>query len=274
MLKRFCLFIALLIPGGAASAQDRPPLEPLIEVLQLHDVFAVLQLEGINYGADLDREILNNTGGKKWQQAVRDIYEPNRIWQTFLPVFTAHLEGQDLPAMTSFFSSPLGQKITVFELQTRRLMLDKAREQDNRAVYRSMVETGGLRLTLLRELVAANELIEYNVMGAMNARYAFYTGMAKGDAFDHEVSQADVLLNVWSQEAEIRLNIKEWIFAYFLLAYAPLTDAELQAYIDFSSSKSGRALNAALFAGYDEVFSTVSKALGVSAARIMQSENL
>ena len=65
MLKCFCLFFALLIPGFAASAQDRAPLEPLIEVLQLHEIFAVLQLEGINYGGDLDREILSNAGGGK-----------------------------------------------------------------------------------------------------------------------------------------------------------------------------------------------------------------
>ncbi|KPU84558.1 hypothetical protein JI58_03090 [Marinosulfonomonas sp. PRT-SC04] len=274
MLKHFCLFLVFLIPGFAASAQDRAPLEPLIEVLQLHEIFAVLQLEGVNYSGDLDREMLDNSGGEKWQQVARDIYEPNRVWQTFLPGFSAGLEGQDTAAMTVFYTSPLGQKITTLELQARRLMLDKAREQDSRAAYLALVETGDPRLTMLRNLVAANDLIEYNVMGAMNASYAFYSGMVEGGAFEPDLSQDDILQDVWAQEADIRRDTEGWVYAYLVLAYAPLSDVELQTYVEFSSTAAGRGLNAALFAGYEDVFLQVSKALGVSIAKLMQSKSL
>lgn len=278
MLKRLWLMLVFIPLAFSAAAQSRDAFDPLVTALQLREVFAVMQDEGQDYGHDLDRELLDNTGGTAWQKTVGDIYRPDRIWQTFLPRFTTDLEGQDVAAMTAFFVSELGQKIITLELQARKLMLDKAREQDSRAAYLAIIENPNHkaqpRLKLLIELVEVNDLVEYNVMGAMNASYAFYTGMIKGDAFDHEISQADVLRDVWSQEDEIRLDTREWIFAYLLLAYAPLTDGELRIYIDFSSSKSGRALNTALFAGYDEVFSTVSKALGVSVALRMQSENL
>lgn len=274
MLKRLCLIFLLITPGFMTMAQQDENLNPLIKALELHEVFDVMFEEGQQYGRDLDREILGGAGGVNWQQAVREIYEPNRIWQTFLPHFAAGLEGQDAAAMTAFFTKDLGRKITILEVQARRLMLDRARENNSREAYRALREQDDPRLDLLADLIRANDLVEYNVMGAMNASYAFYTGMMDGNAFDHDISQDDILRDVWSQEAEIRADTKEWMFAYLLLAYAPLTDTELQAYIDFSNSPAGRALNTALFAGYDAVFSNVSKALGMSVAQRMQSEDL
>lgn len=277
MLKRFWL-VLIFIPLAFRATADNDAFDPLVDALQLRAVFAVMQDEGQGYGHDLDRELLGNTGGLAWQEIVTNIYQPDRIWRTFLPRFTTELTDQDINTMTTFLNSDLGQQITTLELQARKLMLDKTFEEDSRVAYRAIVENPAHkaqpRLKLLVKLVEANDLVEYNVMGAMNASYAFYTGMIKGNAFDHEISQADVLKDVWSQEDKIRLDTKEWIFAYLLLAYAPLTDAELQTYIDFSSSESGRALNTALFAGYDEVFIMVSKALGLSVALEMQSENL
>ncbi|WP_456388177.1 DUF2059 domain-containing protein [Profundibacter sp.] len=274
MLKQLCLIIVLITPAFAGSAQDGSRLEPLINALDLRDIFDVMRVEGENYGHDLDRELLDGAGGAGWQAAVSGIYEPERIWLTFLPRFTAVLEGRDVGAMTAFFSSKRGRQITSLEISARRAMLDKALEQSSREAYREMVAQGHPRLALLKELIIANDLVEYNVMGAMNASYAFYTGLIDGKAFDHVISQEDILKDVWSQEAEIRFDTQEWLYAYLALAYAPLTDADLQAYIDFSNSNAGRALNTALFAGYDDVFSNVSKALGLSAAQIMRAEPL
>ncbi|MCF6316516.1 MAG: hypothetical protein L3J30_09595, partial [Marinosulfonomonas sp.] len=70
------------------------------------------------------------------------------------------------------------------------------------------------------------------------------------------------------------LDTQEWLYGYLMRAYAPLSDDDLQAYIDFSATKAGHVLNAALFAGFDEVFTNVSKALGLSAAEFMQGEDL
>jgi len=274
MLKRICLILLLITPAFAGSAQDDSRLAPLITALELRDIFDVMRHEGETYGRDLDRELLEGAGGASWQATVSGIYEPERIWQTFLPRFTSALKGKDIDAMTGFFSSKRGREITTLEISARRAMLDKALEDESRAVYREMVAQDHPRLTLLRDLIQANDLVEYNVMGAMNANYAFYMGLIDGKAFDHEISTDDILGDVWAQEAEIRFDTEEWLYAYLALAYAPLTDADLQAYIDFSNTDAGRALNAALFAGYDDVFSNVSKALGLSAAQIMRAEPL
>ena len=274
MLKRLCLILLFLSPTYGAAAQGQARLDPLINVLELREIFAVMREEGLAYGDDLDQALLQGAGGAGWQSSVSGIYEPERIWQTFLPPLQAALQDQDTQAMTAFFSTRQGRQITALELSARRAMLEDAQEQASRATYRAMVAQNDPRLALLSELIEANDLVEFNVMGAMNASYAFYTGLVDGKAFDHNLTQEDILKDVWSQEAEIRADTTEWLFAYLVLAYAPLSDADLQAYIDFSNTEAGQALNMALFAGYDAVFSTVSKALGLSAAQIMRAEAL
>lgn len=274
MLKRLCLILLLITPAFGAMAQDDSRLAPLIKALELREIFDVMRHEGEAYGRDLDRELLQGAGGASWQETVSGIYEPERIWQTFLPRFARALEGKDLEAMAAFFNSKRGRQITTLEISARRAILDKALEDQSREAYREMVAQDHPRLGLLRDLIRANDLVEYNVMGAMNASYAFYTGLVDGKAFDHAISTEDILKDVWAQEAEIRFDTEEWLYAYLALAYAPLTDADLQAYIDFSNSSAGQALNTALFAGYDDVFSNVSKALGLSAAQIMRAEPL
>ena len=58
------------------------------------------------------------------------------------------------------------------------------------------------------------------------------------------------------------------------MAYQPLSDADLTAYIDFSATAEGRMLNAALFASFDVLFVAVSEELGFAAARFAQGEDL
>jgi len=274
MFRRLCLITIVVLTGFVANAQNTTRLSPLLDALQLNAIFAVMQEEGVAYGNDLDREMLNNAGGKKWQKAVDAIYEPDRIWDTFLTRFSTELEHEEIDAMVAFFGSALGQRIVSLEISARREMLDKAVEEASLETLRNMRRGGHPRLAMLKAFIAANDLVEYNVMGAMNSNYAFYIGMIDGRAFDYELSESDVLEDIWSQEAEIRTDTEEWLYSYLALAYEPLSDEELQAYIDFSRTKAGRVLNVAIFAGFDDVFTNVSKALGLTTAQFLQGEEL
>jgi hypothetical protein len=58
------------------------------------------------------------------------------------------------------------------------------------------------------------------------------------------------------------------------VAYEPLTDDELDAYIAMSESSVGRVLNRALFAGFNAMYDKLSYALGLAAAQQMQQQDL
>jgi hypothetical protein len=68
--------------------------------------------------------------------------------------------------------------------------------------------------------------------------------------------------------------VSEWIHAYLMLAYAPLTGDELASYISFSESPSGRALNTALFAGFEDLYRDISADLGRAAGRALNASDL
>ena len=58
------------------------------------------------------------------------------------------------------------------------------------------------------------------------------------------------------------------------MAYAPLSTEELGTYTEFSRTEAGRALNAALFAGFDTVFTDVSRQLGRAAGTELTGQDL
>ena len=118
-----------------------------------------------------------------------------------------------------------------------------------------------------------NELVDSNVSGALNSNLAFYRGMATSEQFSDTLSESFMLTTVWGQEPEIREETESWTMNFSTLAYAELSDAEMQQYIDVSASEAGQKLNAALFAGFDKVFETQSFDLGRATAEFSIGED-
>jgi hypothetical protein len=58
------------------------------------------------------------------------------------------------------------------------------------------------------------------------------------------------------------------------MAYAPLEPGQLEAYTLLTKTKEGAALTAALFEGFDSMYSDISYALGLAAARAMKAEEI
>lgn len=274
MLKKICLILLFLPFGFAIPAQDSTKIEPLLKAMQFKQVIETILQESRVYGATLDKQMLQGRGGEKWQNLLGEIYDEDRIWNAFISKLETELSGQDTAAMLEFWKTDLGQRIVVLENSGRIAFADDDIEQDSRARFREMVQNNHPRVAMLREFVAAGDFFEVNLSNAMDANYAFMSGMVQSGVFDREITEEEILRNTWENEAEIRKDIREWIYAFLALAFQPLTDAELQAYIDFSNTKAGRVLNNAQFVAYNYVFKTISKALGVSVGEFLRSSDL
>ena len=110
------------------------------------------------------------------------------------------------------------------------------------------------------------------MVGAMNASMQFYGGLVDGGAL--ELSQDEILRDVWEQEEETRTDTREWVHGFLLMAYGPLEDSTLKTYTALSETPAGEAMNRALFAGFDRMYGDISYALGRAAARQMQTQDL
>ena len=83
-----------------------------------------------------------------------------------------------------------------------------------------------------------------------------------------------MLADVWSQESDIRAETEGWLYPFLALAYKPLSDADMQAYLTFSESEASRVMNAAMFAAFDEMFRDISRDLGRAAADMLSGQDI
>lgn len=274
-MRRILLPVLLsLLCVTAAAAQSVAPIDTLFRAVGLPQVIEIMREEGQSYGDTLQQDLFPGRGGPRWDAMVAEIYEIERMKRTVRNRFDSELAAEDLAPMIEFFDTALGRRIVELEVSARRAMLEPSVDEASREALARMIEAEDPRLQLLRDFSDANELVDTNVTGAMNANYAFYTGLAQGGAFEGTVTEEDILADVWSQEPMICDDTEEWLFAYLGMAYQPLSDAEIQAYIDFSETEPGQALNRALFVAFDEMFVAVSLALGQAASQFIAEQEL
>jgi hypothetical protein len=274
MLRVVGLVGCLLLPGGALAQASASRVAGLVEAMGLPEVMAIMREEGIRYGATIEEQMFPLGGGSGWRATVEDIYRVEDMTEVLTAQLEADLTDDSIGVMQDFFASETGRRIVSLEVSARRALLDEAVEEQSRAAAEDMRLEGGPRVALVEQFAEVNQLVEQNVVGALNANLAFYQGLDAGGAFPGGMSEAEILADVWGQEPEVRADTETWVYSYLLLAYAPLQDAELEAYVAFSGTDEGQALNRALFAAFDTMFVEISRDLGRAAARFMAGEPL
>ena len=269
---------AVLLPVQATPAPEATlRVLQLSKTMQIGAILAVMREEGLDYGTTLEPELFPGKGGASWSAQVSRIYDVAAMQSQFDAALVKALANEDatsLDVMEGFFSSDRGQRILMLEIEARRALLDEATEDAAKVNVEEMAAEGDPRLALIRKFAEANDLIEMNVAGALNANLAFFKGMAEAGAFDEEMTEDQMLSNVWSQEPEIRGETETWLYPYLALAYQPLSDDDMAAYLAFSDLDEGKALNTAVFEAFNELFTSISADLGRSAAKQMRGEDI
>lgn len=266
-----------------AAPQPRPAVAEtaatpatLAETLRMSELIEVLREEGLAYAETLDDDLFPGRGRADWLAQAQLVYDTDAMLQRFNATMADELADhpQAVAAAQAFFTGPLGARVLTLEIEARRALLDKTVEAAARARVDEMRADDSPRLAALDAFVAANDLIEANVQGALNANLAFYRGMVEAGGLGEAVDEGTVLAEVWAQEEEVRGETRIWLMAYVAMAYDPLSDAELQSYIDFSATPAGQRLNAALFSAFDAVFVQVSRDLGRAAGLQMIGQDI
>jgi hypothetical protein len=273
-------FAALAVPvfgpvGAFAQEQVDPAVSRIMTAMQIGPMLEVMHEEGIAYGDDLAADMLGGQSDR-WSAIVARIYDKDAMEAAFTARFAQELAAipDDLANIEEFFASETGQKIVTLEIEARRAMLDEAVEDAAKVLMQDMVAEQDARLEMLQAFVEAGDLEEQNVVGAMNANFAFMQGMAQAGGPAAQLTEEDMLADVWGREAEVRASTREWLYSYFALAYQPLEDRELQDYTAFWESDAGQKANAAVFAAFDQVFTDISRELGRAAAVQMQGDDI
>lgn len=267
----FALALAIATPAGAQAPAG---LDRLLSAMRLAEVMEIVAEEGRDYGEDLRDEMFPGRGGERWSQVVARIYDAGPTTEVMTAYLAETLSAEQVSELTVFFASPLGMRITDLELTARRALADVEVEDTVALKVEAMRADQDPRLDLIDQYVEANDLIELNVASGMNANFAFYQGLVESGVLGVDLSDEDMLNDVWAQEPALRAETEDWLYIFLTLAYEPLSDEELLAYIDLSRSGAGRVLNHALFAGFDIVFRRISREMGIAAAQFMSGQDI
>lgn len=244
------------------------------DALRVDDLLAVVKAEGVANGEDMAADVFGGNAGADWGAAVARVYDTATMRRQF-DLSLSRISEADTAALAdslTFYTSDLGQRIIGLEIEARRAMLDPAVEEAAIANWKTLTDQD--RIDQLDRFASINDLIELNVMGALNANLAYYRGMSGAGAFGAPMPEDQMLSEVWSQEADLRKETVDWLFPFISLAYGPLTRDELQAYIDFSATPAGRRTNAVVFAAFDAVFVAISTDLGRAVALRLNGQDI
>ena len=271
LLARAGAFVAALVLAQGAAAASPAEIDRLARALKLPEIVEVMVEEGHAYGESLGQDMLSDGGDATWKSLVQRIYDPAKMLGSARPVFDRLLAETEITPLIAYFESDLGRRIVDHEIRARVLFLDDTAEQAARELYRDLAPDDR-RLRLVQEYMAVNELVDYNVTGAMNANYMFFRGLAEGGAY--EADEDEMLSEVWAQAEETRADSEEWLSAYLLTAYADMPDSAVESYTELSRTPAGRQLNAALFEAFDKMYRDISYALGLAVAAQLSGQDI
>lgn len=290
MIRTLCLMAAMLL-GQPAMAQQSPGADAppkagatgqqlaarLWSVLGLAHLMPILRDEALTEAEVMQSTMFEGQSEIGWLDTVAEIHDPARLGALFRDGVTARMSARLAPrleAALAFYQGDLGQRLIGLETTARLAMLDPDTEANAREQFSEAASHEAPRVTQISRLIDEADLIGPNVAGGMNAAVAFSQGFADGGGFDMPMAEQQMLADAWAQEAEIRAETLGWMEAYLMLAYSPLSDAELDSYIRFAGSPEGQTLSALLFAGFDALFAQTSRELGLAAAGQMQGRDL
>ncbi|MFZ9198205.1 MAG: hypothetical protein ACO22Z_02560 [Paracoccaceae bacterium] len=272
------------LSAQAVTPQENTPQavvipKPVLELsaaLKMREVMQVLREEGMASGAELASDLPRGATDPLWSAALSRIYDPAQMEVAFNESFARSLadEGATVEAATAFFASPIGERALSLELAARKALQDEAVEAAAERAYADLAVSNPERLALIDDFVAVNDLVESNVMGALNANLAFLRGLAGSGDKTFALPEADMLAQVWAAEPEVRAEMVAWVYPFLTLAYQPLSDAELSAYLAFSETQAGQQVNAAMFQAYDALFEGISRDLGRAFGLAMQGDDI
>ncbi len=249
---------------------DSPRIAQLYELMQVATTVEVLRDEGFFFALESEGAMFGGTISGNWQAEISRVYNLGQLQEIVRAGFEDAMQGVDLEPLIAFYKSEKGRRVVDLELTARRAFLSPGVEESARAAWRKNADAGAHR-EAISAFIEVNDLIERNVVGAMNSNYWFLRALAVANP---DLSEAQIISEVWAEEESLRADTSEWMHAFLTMAYAPLNAQEMQANLALWQTPPGRALNNALFISFDRMFERISRDLGAVAVQMILQREL
>jgi len=264
--------ISLLLFWSSCAALIAQPSEQLYQLLHLDELVEIVSEEGLaDANATADAYLQGVTRGG-FGASIAKIYDKNSLSSRVKAMFAKALPARSADRLIGFYNSDLGLQVSQLEVSARRAITDPSIEDYVIELVLEAEAQGKLRPQLLRSAIKEMDWVKQNLAGAFEARFAFLEALSQVEALQLDRGQIFTLMQ--SDQEALSKEIEEWLLGYMHMAYSPLSDDELTAYLAFQTSPEGMDLNAALFDTFNKLTTENAQQLGQFTASALSAQDL
>ena len=266
------VFVAVLswLAWIQSAFADQARVAELFDALNMDEIISIMQDEGKLDAVATIEIYAERAVDEEVKARIDRIFDMTEMQVVLINLISENMNDAQIAAATAFLNSDVGVRASTLETTARRAISDDAIEVYVLSQFDDVSEL--TRYKQFQDLIATLDLINQNTYGAMGAQYVFMRQLVDTE----ELGLTDDAINelLMASENELREGISEWLFGFFNMAYAPLTDADLATYIAFQKSDAGQALNRSLFAGFNELSMRHAQKMGTMVAELLQVQDL
>lgn len=235
---------------------------------QVHHLPAIVQ-QGFDYAVannNMLQRLPENTRDKIHGQISR-LFTARDMGRIVLNEIEAGLTEDDIAEVLEWLESPIGRKITKMEEAAGRPeAIEKMQSYINELEKSPPLEERLMLLKKLDEVVGATDT---SVTVNINTQFAVATAMISAFKPGSEPRLSAIRKQLETQRPAIRTAMRPQILSSFLYTYMDLTDEEIQAYIDFATTKTGQKYHAVIIDGVEKALVACSTEWGRSIGDIL-----
>ena len=270
MLKRL-IFLFIIVPFQLSASEEIA--RDVVTQMRFGEIIQIMHDEGISDSSELPKDLMMGQLGTSWEQSLGMIYDIEMMTRTVETLFLGSLGTENLEGILGFVSSEAWQTAIDLELAARHAMLTPEIEQTAYGNYYRALSKNTQLVSDLEALVDSVDLVEQNVVGALNGMYQFNVGLVDG-GLDMGYAEDELLTQIWAEEENIRNEVSEWMYAFLVLAYGSMERQTLLDQIRFFETSEGRRLNSAMFDAFDGMLNDIAYQLGYALAGMMRERTL
>jgi len=253
-----------------AAYADQARVAELFVALNMDEIISIMQYEGKLDAIATVEMYSERTVDEEVRAQIDSIFDATEMQTALVQLTSENMNDAQIVAATEFLNSIVGMRANTLETTARRAISDDAIEEYALSQFDHVSELR--RYKQFQDLITTLDLIDQNTFGAMGAQYVFMRQLADSEALGLTDDAITELL--LASEDELREEISDWLFGFFNMAYAPLSDADLATYIAFQKSDAGQALNRSLFEGFNELSMMHAQKMGTMVAELLKVQDL
>jgi hypothetical protein len=264
VLKTICAVSLLLCSGICIAGEGKADQELVRTLMQKSGLNKQIEQIPLMMQAGIAQADQNQPSRKMTQKEMSDLnsmvaaaFNAKAMSAAVQKQIGSDLAVKDIRAALAWLSSPLGEKITRLEEDSST----PAAYAEMQAMADTLTKNTA-RAAQLKKLDRAVKATESGVNVALNMQISMLIATSSVMPRDKRPSADEITVQVNKNSAQMRSMVEQDTLLSFLYTYRTLTDAEVDRYIAFAESESGRKYSAVTTKGVSDAIVQASRTLG------------